>query len=105
MLHWSGPVITLLGVVLGAYGTLLMCREYHPFGTWGVFRHLCWIGGKLATGRTAEVRSALKSASEFGRINPANQNRTLAGVYVLTFSFLVQTVGAVLILLDMYYTK
>jgi len=40
LLHWSGPIITLLGVVLGAYATLLMCREYHPFGTLAVIRHL-----------------------------------------------------------------
>jgi hypothetical protein len=105
MLHWSGPVITLLGVVLGAYATLLMCREYHAFGTWDIIRHLFWIAGKLATGRTEDARNALKDASEFARINAANQYRTLAGVYVLVFSFLVQTVGAILILVDLFYTK
>ena len=42
-LHFAGPVITLIGGALGAYGTLLMCRPYHPFGTWGVVRHLLWI--------------------------------------------------------------
>ena len=105
MLHWSGPAITLLGVVLGAYATLLMCREYHAFGTWDIVQHLFWICGKLVTGKTEDVRNALKDASEFARINPVNQYRTLAGVYVLVFSFLVQTVGAVLILLDLYFTK
>lgn len=105
MLHWSGPAITLLGVVMGAYATLLMCREYHSFGTWNIIRHLFWIVGKVATGQIEDVRSALRSATEFARVNPANQYRTLAGVYVLVISFLVQTVGAVLILFDTYFTK
>ena len=50
LLRFAGPVITLIGGVLGAYGTLLMCRPYHPFGTWGVVRHLLWICGR-ASGR------------------------------------------------------
>lgn len=105
LLHWSGPAVTLLGVLLGAYGTLLMCREYHPFGTWSVIRHLLWIIRKLVTGKKIEVVFALKTASEFATINPTNHYRTLAGVYVLVFSFLVQTAGAVLILLDLRYGK
>lgn len=105
LLHWSGPVITLLGVILGAYATLLMCREYHPFGTLAVIRHLLWIMRKLAVGKTLDVRAALKAATDFARINPANRYRTLAGVYLLVFSFFVQTLGAVLILLDLRNAK
>lgn len=105
MLHWSGPAITLLGVLVGAYATLLMCREYHPFGTWSVFGHLWWIAGKLLVGKTQEVRTALRAASEFAQINPANKYRSLAGVYMLVFSFFVQTIGSLLILIDVHYTK
>ena len=39
-LHFSGPVLTLVGVLLGIWGTLLMCRVYHPFSTWQVIPHL-----------------------------------------------------------------
>ena len=105
MLHWSGPVITLLGVLIGAYATLLMCREYHPFGTWSVMGHLFWIGWKLLVGDVKEVRIALKAASEFAQVNPANRYRTLAGVYVLVFSFLVQTLGALLIVIDLHFSR
>ena len=100
-LRYSGPVITLVGVVLGAYGTLLMCRPYHPFGTWGVVRHLLWICGRVLAGDTARARQAIRDANDFSTINPENRDRTVAGVYVLVFSFLVQTVGAVLILVDL----
>jgi hypothetical protein len=100
-LHFSGPIITLVGVVLGAYGTLLMCRPYHPFTTWGVVRHLVWIAGRVLAGDTQAAKQAIRDANEFSTINPENRDRTVAGVYVLVFSFIVQTVGALLILVDM----
>ncbi len=100
-LRFAGPVITLIGVVLGAYGTLLMCRPYHPFGTWGVVRHLLWICGRLLVGDTTATRQAIRDADAFSTINAENRDRTVAGVYVLVFSFIVQTIGAVLILVDL----
>src|SRR5271166_2709510 len=100
-LHFAGPVITLIGGVLGAYGTLLMCRPYHPFGTWGVVQHLLWIAGKVVTGNTQAAREAIRDANDFSTINPENRDRTVAGVYVLVFSFIVQTIGAALILVDL----
>lgn len=105
ILHWSGPIISLLGVLVGAYATLLMCREYHPFGTWGVIGHLLWLAGKAGRGRMNEVRNALKAASEFAEVNRVNRYRSLAGVYVLVFSFFVQTAGAILILIDLRFAK
>jgi len=101
LLHWAGPIVTLLGVVIGAYATLLMCREYHPFTNGGMIRHLLWLAGRVMAGKAEEVRSALETASAFAESNPVNKTRTLAGVYVLVFSFFVQTLGAVLILVDM----
>jgi hypothetical protein len=101
LLRFSGPIISLIGVVLGAYGTLLMCRPYHPFGTWDVVRHLLWICSRLLVGDTQTARHAIRDANEFSTINPENRYRTVAGVYVLVFSFIVQTIGAVLILVDL----
>jgi len=101
ILPFAGPVITLIGGVLGAYGTLLMCRPYHPFGTWGVVRHLLWICGRVLAADTAATRQAIRDADAFSTINAENRDRTVAGVYVLVFSFIVQTIGAVLILIDL----
>ena len=105
LLHYSGPLVTLLGVVLGAWGTLLMCRPYHPFSTWAVVRRLLWICGRLLTGHVKEARQAIRDAEQFSNINPENRYRTVAGVYLLVFSFVVQTIGAVLILVDMIVRK
>ena len=101
-LRFAGPVITLIGGVLGAYGTLLMCRPYHPFGTWGVVRHLLWICGRLLVGDDTQPRDKRSvTPNGFSTINPEKRDRTVAGVYVLVFSFIVQTIGAVLILVDL----
>jgi len=101
ILRFAGPVITLIGGVLGAYGTLLMCRPYHPFGTWGVVRHLLWICGRVLAGDATATQQAIRDADAFSSVNAENRDRTVAGVYVLVFSFVVQTVGAVLILVDL----
>jgi len=52
-----------------------------------------------------EARQAIRSAEQFSTINPENRYRTVAGVYLLVFSFVVQTIGAVLILVDMIVRK
>ena len=105
LLHWSGPVVTLFGVVIGAYATLLMCRVYHPFTNGGMIRHLFWLAGRLVLGELEEVRSALATASAFAQDNTESKTRTLAGVYVLVFSFFVQTLGASLVLFDLRFSK
>lgn len=100
-LRFAGPIITLIGGMLGAYGTLLMCRPYHPFGTWGVVRHLLWVCGRLLVGDAGATRQAIRDADAFSTINTENRDRTVAGVYVLVFSFIVQTIGAVLMIVDL----
>lgn len=101
-LHFSGPALTLVGVLLGIWGTLLMCRVYHPFSTWAVIPHLFSVLGKYLLGNVAAAQQALKDASDFSKLNEENRYKTLEGVYLLVVSFFVQTIGAVLILVDMY---
>ncbi len=64
-------------------------------------RHLLWIAGKVLIGKTEAVREAIRDANEFSTSNPEKRDRTVAGVYALVFSFIVQTIGAVLILVDL----
>jgi hypothetical protein len=100
LLTLSGPLITLFGVMLGAVGTLLMCRAHHPFSTTRLVGHLFQIVWLYATGRMAEARQSLQDATLFGEVNRENRYRTLEGVYLLVFSFLIQIVGAVFIVVD-----
>ena len=52
-------------------------------------------------GRYRRHAEAIRDADAFSTINAENRDRTVAGVYVLVFSFIVQTIGAVLILADL----
>lgn len=70
--HWSGPVLSLLGVLLGTWGTLLMCRAYHPFSTWKVVVHLADVMGSLLRGDTAAAAQAIKDAVN----SPASTRKT-----------------------------
>jgi hypothetical protein len=100
----SGPIITLVGVWLGLWGTLLMCRVFHPLGNlvlWEIFVVL-WL---YITGRGNKARQSLKNASVYETVNIANDFRTLGGVYVLVFSFFVQVIGATLIIVDLMVHK
>jgi hypothetical protein len=102
LLTLAGPLFVLLGVLAGTWGTLLMCRSYHPFGTWKVLLHLLAVAGMVVRGKFSEASDSIRGASDFSSINPENRFRTLEGVYVLVFSFLLQTLGAILILADSY---
>jgi len=101
ILHFSGPVLTLAGVVLGMWGTLLMCRPYHPFSTWKVVGHVLHVVSLLLRGDATGAQQTIANASDFSKINDENRRMTLAGVYVLVFSFLIQSVGAALICIDL----
>ena len=57
--------------------------------------------GRVLIGDTQAARQAIRDANDFSTINPEKRDRTVAGVYVLVFSFIVQTIGAVLILIDL----
>ena len=52
------------------------------------------------SGRGDEARRSLRNASDFAKVNEESGVRTLAGVYVLVFSFFVQMIGAALIVID-----
>ncbi|HZL28667.1 MAG TPA: hypothetical protein VFC39_19235 [Acidobacteriaceae bacterium] len=103
-LKLSGPIITLVGVWLGLWGTLRMCRVFHPLGNLILWEILVvmWL---YITGRGNKARQSLENASTYAAVNRANDFRTLGGVYVLVFSFFVQMIGASLIVADLIVHK
>jgi hypothetical protein len=100
ILSLSGPVLTLIGMALGMWGTLLMVRAYHPFSTLRVVVNLLQVLALCLTGRMKQAGQLLEDASRLAEINEENRFRTLVGIYLLVFSFLLQTLGAALIVID-----
>ena len=91
----GGPSITLLGVIVGVMGTLMICKPYHPFSYLAFVRHL--LGVIWAFRRGAEEATRLiRIASQLGAVNEEDRANSLMGVYVVFFGFVLQAIGAVL---------
>jgi hypothetical protein len=98
-------VLTLLGVLLGVRGTLLMCRAYHPFQTSAVVWPILKTVGRVLRGDIAALEESVEATSDLASLNQENRARTLAGVYLLIFSFFLQTLGAMLLVADAWMTR
>ena len=93
-------VLTLIGVLLGLVGTYLMTTAYNPFGALGLVWNFFRVAGLVARLQWAKARNLVRDAAFFGELNPENRGRSLAGIYLLFLSFVVQTVAAVLGICD-----
>jgi hypothetical protein len=101
----AAAILTLLGVLTGVYGTYLMTMAYHPFDStgWGVTRNFIRVMWRLATLRWKSAKALIQKAAFYGEMNKEDRALSLAGLYVLSFSFLLQTVGASLAIADVLF--
>ena len=90
----------LLGVVVGIVGTLLMTRMYHPYTSTQIFRNIFGVLKRFVLSGRQEAENLLQASSDLGEINKENRARSLFGLYLLICSFFLQTLGAVLGVLD-----
>ena len=96
----GAAAFALLGVVVGVVGTLLMTRMYHPYTSAQIFRNIYGILKTVIVSGMSEAHDLLKASSELGEINKENLARSLFGLYLLILSFVFQTLGAVLGVMD-----
>jgi hypothetical protein len=92
--------LTLFGVLLGLVGTYLMTTAYNPFGSGGLMWNFCRVAWLMVTLRLKKARDMVRDTAFFGELNPENRGRSLAGIYLLFLSFVVQTLAAVLGICD-----
>ena len=93
---------TFAGVVIGIVGTYLMTSAYHPFNAPAVVYNFFRVIGLFLTLRWKRGIEMLSDAAFFGEINREDRTRSLLGIYVLGISFLFQTIGASLYVLDVF---
>jgi hypothetical protein len=95
----GAPTACLAGVLSGLYGTYLMTQSYHPFEPWGFVCHICRYMWKLIREGKPEARKYLQDT-----INTAaggeDRSTSLRGIYYLFASFLLQSTGSLLWLMD-----
>jgi hypothetical protein len=98
-------ILTLLGVITGVYGTYLMTAAYHPFDSegWGVTKNFFRVMVHFATFRWKSAKLLIRKAAFYGEMNKEDRALSLAGIYVLSFSFLLQTVGAAFAIADVLF--
>jgi hypothetical protein len=95
-------LFSLVGVVLGVVGTYLMTSAYHPFNAQAAtydFLHVVFL---FLTFRWKRGLRTIGDAAFFGEVNPEDRRRSLLGIYVLGVSFLFQTAGALLFVVDVF---
>jgi hypothetical protein len=98
----AAAILTLLGVLTGVYGTYLMTTAYHPFDSagWGVTKNFIRVMWRFATLRWKAAKTLIQKAAFYGEMNKEDRALSLAGIYMLSFSFLLQTIGAAFAIAD-----
>src|SRR5216684_517088 len=98
----AAAILTLLGVIVGVYGTFLMTMQYHPFDRrgWGVAKNFLRVMVRLGTFRWKSAKVLITKAARFGEVNDEDRALSLTGIYVLSFSFLLQVAGGAFAIAD-----
>lgn len=97
-------ILTLLGVLVGVYGTHQMTMAYHPFGGAGVIRNFFRMVVLFLIFRWNSAKTLIGDAAFFGEMNREDRTQSLMGIYILGVSFLLQTAGAAFAVADLIIT-
>jgi hypothetical protein len=99
-IEMGSAALTLCGVVAGVYGTFLMTKFYHPYGLFGFLASVIRSGLHRITGQKKKQDLHLEIETAFGGITKEKRGESLYGIQWVFIGFFLQTVGAILILLD-----
>ncbi len=97
VLEVSGAVFTLLGGLIGAYGTYFVTKWYHPFQGLDFMGSLIAIAARLFLGRKRAAIAEIQAEATFGELNKEQKAESLFGAYLVLIGFAVQSAGALLL--------
>lgn len=100
-MHWGGPGVTFLGVIIGVWGTLLMSRPYHPYTTWEIVVQVLTVVRTAVFKGKSEAKRLINEISVLSAGTGEDRAKTLFGLLVLIVSFFLQTFGALLVIVDL----
>ena len=95
-----GAGFSLIGVLIGVYGTYLLTKFYHPYATGGFAKSVMRMLWLKASRRFEEDERKTKVESALGAMRKENKAKSLTGIYWVFIGFIFQTVGALLITID-----
>jgi hypothetical protein len=93
-------IFSLAGVVIGTHGTYMLTRWYHPFSEGGFLASLRRMIWRKLTGKRAELARHLRVSNALAKLKPEDESHSLDGIYWVFVGFVLQTFGAVLVLID-----
>src|ERR1700719_4536877 len=96
-LEVGGALLTLVGVVIGVYGTFLMTKFYHPYAPVGFVVSMVRMLGRILIGQAKRNQEHSDVAAVFAELTPEKKGESLSGAHWLFIGFFLQTIGATLI--------
>ncbi len=98
--------LLLLGVLVAVYGTYLMTLAYHPFKTkLDLVKNILRVSWLFATFRFRAAHELVDTVEQFAEVNPEDRTKSLRGIYFLFLSFVLQTAGSILAVIDVLVTS
>jgi hypothetical protein len=93
LLQILGPTMTIVGLIISAWGSFLLTRWYHSFSFIDFLRMVARVSLFYASGR---ARTAELEAETMTNLTEKHEERpkSLIGIYFIFSGFLVQAVGA-----------
>lgn len=92
--------LTLLGVIVGVYGTYILTKWTHPLGWWGFNWSVLVMFGRKLIGRDDETTRINEVSTRLATMSAENKAESLHGLHWVFFGFVLQTIGAVLLVID-----
>ena len=93
-------ILSLAGVIVSTHGTYLLTRWYHPFTEGGFVASLRRMMWRKMRGKNEELSRHLRVTTALAKLRPEDKSRSLDGIYWVFVGFVLQTIGALLVLLD-----
>jgi hypothetical protein len=97
----GAAILLLVGGIIGAYGSYLVTKWYHPFRGEGFLVSVAEVVWKVVTGRRREAVEKMEFTAELAEgLNPDDKKTSVAGVYLIFIGVALQAFGAMLATAD-----
>lgn len=99
-LELGGAGLTLLGVIIGVYGTYILTKWTHPLGWWGFNWSVLVMFWNKLTRSEDRITRINEVSTKLAAMSVENKAESLHGLHWVFFGFVLQTLGAVLLAFD-----
>jgi hypothetical protein len=99
-LEIGAAVLSLVGVIIGVWGTYLLTKFTHPLGFWAFTVGVIQMFGRKLGGQGEYNKRVHDTAVILSRMRPEDKAESLHGLHWIFFGFILQTLGAVMAAVD-----